>query len=652
MGCSVSNFARMISVEGLSVSFGAVPLLEEATFVVGDGERLCIVGKNGAGKSTLLKMLAGLEQPTSGRVVRSADLRVGYLPQVLPGYRLEAVQGKTVRQEAEQAFREVGRVEAEYAAVDARLQVGGLEEEESLRLVERLEWLRERLSVMEADGREARLERCLTGLGFGREELDRPVRELSGGWRMRLELARLLLERPDVLLLDEPTNHLDIESITWLEQFVCRSKSALVLVSHDRRFLNATTSRTIEIANCRLVDYRVSYDEFRKLQAERRETEQRAYDNQQREIAHIEEFIEKFRYKPTKSNQVQSRVKQLEKMVRLRPPEVDGARLHLRFPPCKRSGDFPLICTDVGKVYGAHRVFGGVNLSLRRGEKVAFVGKNGEGKSTLVKAIMGEIEAEGEVKVGHNVTIGYYAQNEAQLLDPELTVYDTIDRAAVGEVRTKIRDLLGAFMFGGEASDKQVKVLSGGERSRLAMIALLLRPVNFLILDEPTNHLDMQTKEILKDALLGFDGTAIIVSHDRSFLSGLVDRVYVFGGGRVREHIGGIEDYLASLEAAEPPIQNSEFRIQNEERGVRGADIAQQRQQRNALKALQRRVEEAEKRVAQIEEERSKVEAQLATPEGAADAALSVRYAELSDELEKAMEEWVEAAEPPMVNDK
>lgn len=647
----------MISVEQLNVSFGAVPLLEDATFVVGDGERLCVVGKNGAGKSTLLKILAGMEQPTSGRVVRSAGLRVGYLPQVLPGFKFEASAGKTVRGEASRAFGEVTQLEAEYGKVEEALREGAsLSESETLRLVERLEYLRERLTVLGAEGRDARLEKCLMGLGFGREEFDRPVAELSGGWRMRLELARLLLEKPDVLLLDEPTNHLDIESITWLEGFVCRSRSALVLVSHDRTFLNATTQRTIEIANCRLIDYRVVYDDFRKLQAERRDNEQRAYDNQQKEIARIEEFIEKFRYKPTKSNQVQSRVKQLEKMARLSPPEVDGARLHLRFPPCRRSGDFPLICNDVGKVYGNHRVFGGVNMSLRRGEKVAFVGKNGEGKSTLVKSIMGQIEYEGEIKVGHNVAIGYYAQNEAQMLDESLTVFDTIDQAAHGEIRTKIRDLLGAFMFGGEASDKPVKVLSGGERSRLAMIALLLRPVNFLILDEPTNHLDMQTKEILKDALLQFDGTMIVVSHDRSFLTGLVDRVYVFGDGKVREHIGGIGDYLERLRLREGD-EASPSRAKGKAGDGQGGDakerrqesvrlsFGEQQQRRNALRGAQKKVAEAEAEVTRLEGEKKRMEADLATPEGAADSELAVRYSNLLKEIDVAVEQWMKRQE-------
>ena len=525
----------MLSAENISVSFGATPLFAGATFVINKKDRIALVGKNGAGKSTLLKILAGEQEPTSGTLIRQRDITVGYLPQVMV-----IADEHTVIEEAEKAFDHVNEMQEHLDNLNKQL-LGrtDYESEEYLQLVEEFSHENERFQLMGGINYRAEMERTLQGLGFSRTDFDRPTREFSGGWRMRIELAKLLLRRPDVLLLDEPTNHLDIESIRWLENFLARSGSAVVLVSHDRAFINNVTNRTMEISCGEIVDYKVTYNEFVRLRAERREHQLRAYQNQQKEIADIKDFIERFRYKPTKAVQVQSRIKQLEKIVPIEIDEVDNSALRLKFPPCTRSGDFPVVCEDVRKDYGAHCVFSDVNLRIKRGEKVAFVGKNGEGKSTLVKCIMGEIPFAGTLTIAHGVQIGYYAQNQAQLLDESLTVFDTIDRVAVGDVRLKIRDILGAFMFGGEASDKKVKVLSGGERSRLAMIKLLLEPVNLLILDEPTNHLDMRTKDVLKEAIREFDGTVILVSHDRDFLDGLVTKVYEFGGGKVREHLGG-----------------------------------------------------------------------------------------------------------------
>ena len=532
----------MISVDNLSVEFAARPLFQGVSFVVNPKDRIALVGKNGAGKSTLLKILAGLQQPTSGTVSTPRETTIGYLPQVMV-----LQDERTVIEETETAFAHISDLQDEIARMNDELaQRTDYESAEYMALVERFTHESERFSMMGGMNYRAEMERTLLGLGFERTDWDRPTREFSGGWRMRIELAKLLLRRPDVLLLDEPTNHLDIESIRWLEQFLARSGSSVVLVSHDRAFINNVTNRTLEISCGKITDYKVKYDEFVRLRAERREQQLRAYENQQKEMADIRDFIERFRYKPTKAVQVQSRIKQLEKMVPIEVDEIDTASLHLKFPPCSRSGDYPVICEDLRKDYGAHCVFHDVNLTIKRGEKVAFVGKNGAGKSTLVKCIMQEIDHGGRLQLGHNVEIGYYAQNQAQLLDENLTVFDTIDRVATGDIRLKIRDILGAFMFGGEASDKKVKVLSGGERSRLAMIKLLLEPVNFLILDEPTNHLDMRTKDVLKEAIQAFDGTVILVSHDREFLDGLVDKVYEFGGGKVREHLGGIYDFLHS----------------------------------------------------------------------------------------------------------
>lgn len=633
----------MISVEHLSVEFSAKPLFTDASFVVNDKERVALVGKNGAGKSTLLKILSGQQQPTSGTVSRSAGLTIGYLPQVM-----KLTDSRTLIEETETAFAPLKNMETELDAVNKALaERDDYESADYAALIERSTHLTEHLQLMGGSNYRAEMERALIGLGFERSDFDRPTSEFSGGWRMRIELAKLLLQKPDLLLLDEPTNHLDIESIGWLETFLQQKANAVVLVSHDRAFINNVTNRTIEITCGRLVDYRVGYDEYVKLRAERRESQIRAYQNQQKEIADIKDFIERFRYKPTKAVQVQSRIKQLAKIVPIEIDEVDTAALHLKFPPCSRSGDFPLICDGVGKAYGEHTVFSNVTLSIRRGEKVAFVGKNGAGKSTLVKCIMGQIPFTGTLKVGHNVQIGYYAQNQAQLLDDNLTVYDTIDRVATGDVRLKIRDILGAFMFGGEASDKYVKYLSGGERSRLAMIQLLLQPVNFLILDEPTNHLDMRTKDVLKEAVAGFDGTVILVSHDRDFLNGLVSKVYEFGGGKVTEHLGGIYDFLhkkqienlAELERADigtTQPNNAPEPSQNEGR----LSYEQQKELRKQIHNAERRLQETENAVSELEAARHLIEDRMATPEGAADTVLVEKYASLSRQLDAAMADW------------
>ncbi len=526
----------MISIEGLSVEFSAKPLFRNVSFVVNDRDRIALVGKNGAGKSTMLKIICGMQKPTDGKVAIPNDTTIGYLPQVMI-----LQDNTTVKEEARKAFSYVTKMKARIDDLNRQLtERTDYESESYAALVEKFTQEHDRFMMLGGDNYEAEIERTLTGLGFLRTDFDRPTSEFSGGWRMRIELAKILLRRPDILSLDEPTNHLDIESIGWLERFLQQSAKAVVLVSHDRAFINNVTNRTIEITCGQVNDYRVKYDEYIKLRDERHEQQLRAYENQQKEIADIKDFIERFRYKPTKAVQVQSRIKQLEKIVPIEVDEVDNATMHLKFPPCLRSGDYPVICDGVGKSYGDHNVFSNVDLTIERGEKVAFVGKNGEGKSTLVKCIMGEIPFDGNLKVGHNVQIGYFAQNQAQLLDGELTVFETIDNVAKGDIRLKIKNILGSFMFCGEDVDKQVKVLSGGERSRLAMIKLLLEPVNLLILDEPTNHLDIPSKEVLKEAILAFDGTAIIVSHDREFLDGLVSKVYEFGGGKVREHLGGI----------------------------------------------------------------------------------------------------------------
>ena len=640
----------MISVENLSVEFAARPLFQGVSFVVNPKDRIALVGKNGAGKSTLLKILAGLQQPTSGCVSTGRETTIGYLPQVMV-----LQDERTVIEETEAAFAHISDLQEEIARMNDELASRtDYESAEYMALVERFTHESERFSMMGGMNYRAEMERTLLGLGFERTDWDRPTREFSGGWRMRIELAKLLLRRPDVLLLDEPTNHLDIESIRWLEQFLARSGSSVVLVSHDRAFINNVTNRTLEISCGKITDYKVKYDEFVRLRAERREQQLRAYENQQKEMADIRDFIERFRYKPTKAVQVQSRIKQLEKMVPIEVDEIDTASLHLKFPPCSRSGDYPVICEDLRKDYGEHCVFKGVNLTIKRGEKVAFVGKNGAGKSTLVKCIMQEIPYSGRLQLGHNVEIGYYAQNQAQLLDDSLTVFDTIDRVATGDIRLKIRDILGAFMFGGEASDKKVKVLSGGERSRLAMIKLLLEPVNFLILDEPTNHLDMRTKDVLKEAIQAFDGTVILVSHDREFLDGLVDKVYEFGGGQVREHLGGIYDFLhkkdietldelhlakseptAPKPAAEEPAAKSAGKLSYE----------QQKERAKIIRKAERAVAEKEQLVTRLEQQKADIEALLATPENGSNADLFAQYAEVQKQLAAAEEEWMMAEE-------
>ena len=612
----------MISVENLKVEFGVEPLFEGVSYVINPRDRIALVGKNGAGKTTMLRILAGLQPPTGGTVAIPKDTRVCYLPQVM-----RLADTRTVREEALSAFE--GAHTADEGEVYRQL---------------------------------AEMERTLKGLGFRAEDLDRPTSEFSGGWRMRIELAKLLLQHPDVLLLDEPTNHLDIDSIQWLEGFLARNGKAVMLVSHDRAFINNVTNRTIEISCGTIYDYRVKYDEFVRLRRERREQQLRAYENQQREIAETREFIERFRYKPTKAVQVQSRIKWLEKIVPIKVDEEDRSQLRLKFQPAQRSGSYPIICEDVRKAYGDHVVFSGVNLTLKRGEKVAFVGRNGEGKTTLVKCIMGEIPFDGKLTIGHNVTIGYFAQNQAQLLDDELTVFDTIDRVAVGDIRLKIRDILGAFMFGGEASDKKVKVLSGGERSRLAMIKLLLESVNLLILDEPTNHLDMRSKDVLKDAIRDFGGTVIVVSHDREFLDGLVTKVYEFADGHVREHLGGIYDYLRpnpTQQASPLPSPKGKGAQQervpiNEKNATgqaapfpsgegRGEAYEARKEQQRQRRKLEKAVEEAERKVTKLEAELKELEGWIATPSGAANPALFESYAQLKEQLAAAESVWEEA---------
>lgn len=647
----------MISVEHLKVEFGAKPLFEEATFVVNRRDRIALVGKNGAGKSTMLKIIAGLQASTGGNVAKQRDVSIGYLPQVMI-----LSDDTTLIAEVEKAFCHIHELKQRVADINEELSSrSDYESIKYMELVEAFSRESERLDMMGAMNYRAEIERTLQGLGFERTDFERPTREFSGGWRMRIELAKLLLQQHDVLLLDEPTNHLDIESIRWLEQFLARSGSAVILVSHDRAFINNVTNRTLEITCGRVIDYKVKYDEYVELRAQRRESQLRAYENQQKEIADIKDFIERFRYKPTKAVQVQSRIKQLEKIVPIEIDEVDNATLHLKFPPCSRSGDYPVICEDVEKTYGTHNVFRSVNLTIKRGDKVAFVGKNGEGKSTLVKCIMQEIEHGGKLTLGHNVEVGYYAQNQAQLLNEERTVFETIDYVAKGDIRLKIRDILGAFMFGGEASDKKVKVLSGGERSRLAMIKLLLEPVNFLILDEPTNHLDMRTKDVLKEAILAFDGTVIVVSHDREFLDGLVTKVYEFGGGQVREHLGGIYDFLAKkdietldqLQSLAPAATNSAqpnktaAKAPADQKAVSlgNQSYAEQKEQAKLRRKLEQNVKDCEAVIEKLESEIAALENLLSTPDGSADTKLFQRYGELKQELSDAEEAWSLAIE-------
>ena len=634
----------MISVEGLTVEFGGFTLFDDVSFVVNKKDRIALVGKNGAGKSTMLKIFAGLQSPTSGTVSIPKETTIGYLPQ-----QMQLTDSRTVREEAEQAFGHIQEMEKDIERLNLELaERTDYETESYQKLIDKVTHLSEHFQLMGGSNYHAELERTLIGLGFNRSDFERPTSEFSGGWRMRIELAKLLLRRPDVLLLDEPTNHLDIESIQWLENFIATRANAVILVSHDRAFIDNTTSRTIEIELGSIYDYKVKYSEYVELRKERREQQLRAFENQQKKLADTEAFIERFRYKATKSVQVQSRIKQLEKVERIEVDEVDTAMLSLKFPPAPRSGSYPVIMENVAKRYGDHLIFKDVTLTINRGDKVAFVGKNGEGKSTLVKCIMEQIDYEGKLQLGHNVKIGYFAQNQAQLLDDNLTVFDTIDYVAQGDIRTKIRDILGAFMFGGEASEKKVKVLSGGERSRLAMIRLLLEPVNLLILDEPTNHLDMRSKDVLKDALREFDGTVIVVSHDREFLDGLVDKVYEFGNQRVVEHLGGIYEFLekkkmdslrelerstqaASL-AADTDVQPTQNKLSYEAR----------KEQSKAIKKVEKAVAEAENKITELENSIAAIEARLATPEGASDTSLYNDYSSLKKELSDTMDTWTE----------
>ena len=644
------NTDKMISIEGLKVEFGVKPLFQDVSFVINDKDRIALVGKNGAGKSTMLKILCGMQKPTSGNVSVPTDTTIGYLPQVM-----NLQDSTTVKEEARKAFAGITDLKAKIDELNKQLsERTDYESDEYMALVHKFSVEHDRYMMMGADNYEAEIERTLTGLGFSRDDLERPTTEFSGGWRMRIELAKILLAKPDVLLLDEPTNHLDIESIQWLEQFLAQSAKAVVLVSHDRAFINNVTNRTLEISCGKVIDYKVKYNEYVKLRAERREQQIRAYENQQKEIADIKDFIERFRYKPTKAVQVQSRIKQLEKIVPIEIDEVDTASLRLKFPPCLRSGDFPVICDDVAKSYGSHLVFDNVTMTIRRGEKVAFVGKNGEGKSTLIKCIMGEIPFEGNLKIGHNVQIGYFAQNQAQLLDENLSVFDTIDRVARGEIRLKINDILGAFMFGGEASEKKVKVLSGGERSRLAMIRLLLEPVNMLILDEPTNHLDMQSKDLLKEAIKSFDGTAIIVSHDREFLDGLVTKVYEFGGGKVTEHLGGIYDFLQNknidnLDALQT-LSNSTGNINktDESNPVTSSDkvsYEQHKEQMKQLRKAEKDVKDSEKKIEKMENRLHELDTLLCQTEYASDITLVTEYTDIKKSLDEEIERWEQLSE-------
>ena len=637
----------MISVESLKVEFGVKPLFTGASFVINERDRIALVGKNGAGKSTMLKILCGMQKPTEGVVAVPNGCTIGYLPQVMI-----LQDDTTVKEEAQKAFADIRKMAERIDEMNRQLaERTDYESEEYAELVERFTSEHDRYMMMGADNYEAEIERTLVGLGFKRTDFDRPTSEFSGGWRMRIELAKILLSKPDVLLLDEPTNHLDIQSIQWLEQFLMQSAKAVVLVSHDRAFINNVTNRTLEISCGKVIDYRVKYNEYVQLRKERREQQLRAYENQQKEIADLRDFIERFRYKPTKAVQVQSRIKQLEKIVPIEVDEVDNSAMHLKFPPCLRSGDFPIICEDVRKAYGEHTVFSNVTLSIKRGEKVAFVGRNGEGKSTLVKCIMNEIPFDGNLKVGHNVQIGYFAQNEAQMLDESISVFDTIDRVAKGEVRLKINDILGAFMFGGEASEKKVKVLSGGERSRLAMIRLLLSPVNFLILDEPTNHLDMSSKDVLKEAIKAFDGTAIIVSHDREFLDGLVSKVYEFADGRVREHIGGIYDYLASIDdpsvapvkaddkpsSATPAPQSPNASSNN---SAEKESYAERKERMKKISRAEKAVKESENKIEKMEARLKELDNILCHPENASDMTIITEYTSTKRALDEEVEKW------------
>ena len=653
----------MISIDGLTVEFGVKPLFKDVSFVINERDRIALVGKNGVGKSTMLKILCGMQKPTSGSVSVPNDTTIGYLPQVM-----KLSDDTTVKEETRKAFADKTKMEAKLKEMEQEMaERTDYESDGYAELVERFTTEHERYMMMGGENYEAEIERTLTGLGFTRDDFDRPTREFSGGWRMRIELAKILLRRPDVLLLDEPTNHLDIESIQWLEQFLAQSAKAVVLVSHDRAFVNNVTNRTLEITCGHVEDYRVKYDEYLVLRKERREQQLRAYENQQKEIADTKAFIERFRYQATKAVQVQQRIRQLEKIVPIEVDEVDNSAMRLKFPPCLRSGDYPVIAEGLGKTYPSRMhsdgpgqtVFEGVDLIIKRGEKVAFVGKNGEGKSTFVKCIMGEIPFDGTLKIGHNVQIGYFAQNQAQLLDENLTIYETIDRVATGDMRLRINDLLGAFMFGGETSEKYVKVLSGGERSRLAMIKLLLEPVNLLILDEPTNHLDIASKEVLKEAIKAFDGTAIIVSHDREFLDGLVSKVYEFGGGKVREHLGGIYDWLRSsseslqlarkgegTETVSLSSNNSRNAAPlpsegSAETSGETLSYAERKELQKKIRKAQRAVDDSEAKIAKLEARKSELDELLMAPENASNMELVSEYTNLQRELDEENDRWL-----------
>lgn len=634
----------MISIQNLSVEFNSTALFSGVNFVINKRDKIALVGKNGAGKSTMLKIIAGLQEPTGGVVAAQKDITIGYLPQ-----QMILTDERSVVEEVRTVFGKLDEMKASLARMNTELaERTDYESESYAELIDRISNLSDLVQMEESENGEAELEKTLLGLGFVRSDFDRNTSEFSGGWRMRIELAKLLLMRPDVLLLDEPTNHLDIESIQWLETFLKQKANVVVLVSHDRAFIDNVTNRTLEISCGKVYDYQVNYSKYVVLHQERIEQQMRAYENQQKQIQQTERFIERFRYKATKSVQVQSRIKQLEKIEEIEVDEVDNSRLNLKFPPAPRSGDYPVICEGVAKKYGDHTVFSNVDLTIKRGEKVAFVGKNGEGKSTLVKCIINEIPYDGNLKIGHNVKIGYFAQNQASLLDGEITVFDTIDQVAVGDIRTKIRDILGAFMFGGEASDKKVKVLSGGEKTRLAMIRLLLEPVNLLILDEPTNHLDMKTKDVLKQAIADFDGTVIVVSHDRDFLDGLVEKVYEFGGGKVREHLGGIYDFLQhkqmeSLRELEKSVPSKTDNDQIQEPAVSSGkqSYAEKKEFEKQIRKAERLVKDAEAKVSQLEAELKVVEDKLAA--GATDNDLFERHGEVSKSLDAAMSEWEDA---------
>ena len=643
----------MISIENLSVEFGVKPLFTDVSYVINRHDRIALVGKNGAGKSTMLKIIAGLQQPTRGRVSKPKELTIGYLPQVMV-----LSDTLTVRQETEKAFSDTITLEQHLDSLNQQLaDRTDYESDEYQELIEEMTNLNEQLTMINSNNRDAEIEKTLLGLGFERKDFDRPTSEFSGGWRMRIELAKILLQRPDLLLLDEPTNHLDIESIQWLEKFLATNSATVLLISHDRAFLDNVTNRTIEITCGTIHDYNVNYSKYVVLHAERIEQQRRAYENQQKMIEETRDFIERFRYQATKAIQVQSRIKQLEKIVPIEIDEVDNSRLNLKFPPAPRSGDFPVICNGVEKSYGDHLIFKDVEFMIRRGEKVAFVGRNGEGKSTLVKCIMDQIPFNGELKIGHGVKIGYFAQNQAQLLDENLTVFDTIDRVAVGDIRTRIKDILGAFMFGGENIEKKVKVLSGGERSRLAMIRLLLEPVNLLILDEPTNHLDISSKQVLKDAIKAFDGTAIIVSHDRDFLDGLVSKVYEFGNQRVREHLCGIYEYLEKknldslqeLEKKDKTADKASDKTAAEQPAKPQTSdtlsFEEQKDLKRKRSQLEKTVKATEKQISDLEQEISELETKMTTPKGSSDQNLYIRHGQLRQELEAATEKWMEASE-------